>query len=47
MNPENNKILNIAYINVHGQSTMTDAKQVQIEDFMKFNKIEFSHFQEI
>ena len=26
----------IAYLNVHGQSNLTDTKQVQIEDFLKY-----------
>ena len=29
------KILTLAYINKHGQSNFTDAKQVQIEDFIR------------
>ena len=47
MNPEENNILTIAYINVHGQSKMTETKQMQIEDFMKFNKVDVAHLQEI
>ena len=35
MNPENrSNFLTMAYINVHGQSKLTDAKQLQIEDFL-------------
>ena len=45
MDPRN--ILTIAYINIHGQSKLTEAKQVQIEDFIKFNKIDVAHLQEI
>ena len=41
------QILTIAYINIHGQSRLTDAKQVQIEDFIKYNKIDVAHLQEI
>ena len=38
MKPENSSnILTIAYINVHGQSKLTEAKQLQIEDFIKYN----------
>ena len=39
----NNNLLTIAYINIDGQSTMSDAKQVQIEDFLKFNKIDIAY----
>ena len=42
----NENLLTIAYLNIHGQSTMSDAKQVQIEDFLKFNKIDIAHLQE-
>ena len=48
MNPNNkNNILKIAYINVHGQSKLTVSKQVQIEDFIKYNRIDVAHLQEI
>ena len=40
-------ILTIAYLNVHGQSSLSDTKQVQIEDFLKFNKVDVAHLQEI
>ena len=40
-------ILTIAYLNVHGQSNLTETKQVQIEDFLKFNKVDVAHLQEI
>ena len=43
----NNNLLTIAYLNIHGQSTMSEAKQVQIEDFIKFNNIDVAHLQEI
>ena len=41
------QILTIAYINVHGQSKLTEAKQIQIEDFLKYNNIDVAHLQEI
>ena len=34
-------------MNVHGQSKSTEAKQVQIEDFLKYNNIDVAHLQEI
>ena len=43
----NSNFLTIAYINVHGQSRLSEAKQVQIEDFIKFNKIDIAHLQDI
>ena len=43
----NSNFLTIAYINVHGQSRLSEAKQVQIEDFIKFNNIDVAHLQEI
>ena len=46
MMADKNQILTIAYINVHGQSKLTDAKQVQIEDFLKYNNIDVAHLQE-
>ena len=39
-------LLTIAYINIQGQSKLSEAKQVQIEDFVKFNKIDVAHIQE-
>ena len=42
----NDNILTIAYLNIHGQSALSEAKQVQIEDFLKFNKIDVAHLQE-
>ena len=41
------QILTIAYINVHGQSKLTEAKQIQIKDFLKYNHIDVAHLQEI
>ena len=46
MNHENN-ILNIAYMNIHGQSKNPTAKQLQIQDFLKYIKIDILHMQEI
>ena len=40
-------ILTIAYLNVHGQTTFTESKQAQIEDYIKFNNIDIAHLQEI
>ena len=41
-----NRILTIAYMNIHGQSKLPTAKQLQIEDFIKYNKIDILHLQE-
>ena len=47
MDPKNSdNILVLAYINIHGQSTLSVEKQVQIEDFLKFNKVDIAHLQE-
>ena len=46
MNPESDNILTVAYINMHGQSNLSEVKQVQLEDFIKFNKIDIAHLQE-
>ena len=47
MKPEKkSNILTIAYINVQGQSKLTEAKQLQMEDFIKYNKIDVAHLQE-
>ena len=40
------KVLTIAYLNTHGQTNLTEAKQVQIQDFLKYNKIDVAHLQE-
>ena len=45
MDPTNN-ILTIAYINIHGQTKLSNAKELQIEDFLKYNKIDVAHLQE-
>ena len=39
-------VLTIAYVNMHGQSGMSDSKQVQLEDFIKFNRKDIAHLQE-
>ena len=44
LNP--NKVLTVAYINIHGQTKLTDSKQFQIEDFLKYNKVDVAHLQE-
>ena len=42
-----NRILKIAFMNIHGQSKLPLVKQKQIEDFVKQNKIDILHLQEI
>ena len=42
-----NKVITIASINIKGQSGLPTEKQKQIEDFIKFNKIDILHCQEI
>ena len=39
-------ILNIAFLNCHGQSGFSQSKQLQIEDFVKCFKIDILHLQE-
>ena len=34
-------------MNIHGQSKLPTVKQLQIEDFIKYNKIDILHMQEI
>ena len=46
MDPSDN-ILTLAYLNIHGQSKLSETKQVQIEDILKFYKIDVAHLQEI
>ena len=36
----------MAYINMHGQSNLSESKQLQLEDFIKYNKIDIAHLQE-
>ena len=40
-------ILTIAYLNIHGQSGLSVAKQKQIEDFLQVNSVDVLHCQEI
>ena len=44
LNP--NKFLTVAYLNIHGQTNLSEAKQLQIQDFLKYNKIDVAHLQE-
>ena len=44
LNPNN--VLSLAYINFQGQTKLTVSKQVQIEDFLEYNKIDAAHLQE-
>ena len=46
-NSSSSRILNIAYMNIHGQSKLTTVKELQIEDFLKYNNIDILHLQEI
>ena len=47
MMEDNNSTLTIAYMNVRGQTGMDIVKQLQIENFLKFYKIDILHCQEI
>ena len=47
MNDFNNNVLNLAYLNVHGQSGIKLEKQLQIEEFIRTNNIDILHCQEI
>ena len=40
---DSKNILTIAYLNVHDQTTFTESKQAQIEDYIKFNNIDIAH----
>ena len=40
-------ILTIAYINIRGQTGLPVVKQLQIEDYMKYNKCDILHLQEV
>ena len=46
MYPDNSSLV-ISYMNIHGQSNIPTAKQLQIQDFIKYNKIDILHMQEI
>ena len=39
--------LNISYMNIHGQTKLPTVKQLQIQDFLKYNKIDILHLQEV
>ena len=43
---ENKNIIRVAYLNMHGQSNFSQAKQIQLEDFIKTNKVDIAHLQE-
>ena len=47
MDPSPNNNISIAFLNVHGQSGLPVTKQKQIEDFMRRNRIDVLHCQEI
>ena len=47
MNDFNNNVLNLAYLNVHGQSGIKLEKKLQIEEFIRTNNIDILHCQEI
>ena len=40
-------ILNVAVVNIHGQSGLDQSKQMQIETFLQHNNIDIIHLQEI
>ena len=42
-----NNVLIQAFLNIHGQSGLNVAKQLQIEDFIRRNKVDILHCQEI
>ena len=46
MDPVINNSINIAYLNLHGQSRFSEAKQKQIEDFISKHSIDILHCQE-
>ena len=41
-----NSFLTVAYLNIHGQTKLPTAKQLQIQDIIKTNKIDILHMQE-
>ena len=43
---QNSRIV-VAYLNIHGQSGLSNSKQKQIEDFIKLNDIDILNCQEI
>ena len=42
-----NSILTVSYMNIHGQTKLPTVKQLQIQDFIKYNKIDILQMQEI
>ena len=42
-----NTVLNIGFMNIQRQTKLPLSKQLQIEDFVKYNKIDILHIQEI
>ena len=46
MNGTQEKSLNIGYINLRAQTGFGPPKQLQIEKFLKFHKIDILHLQE-
>ena len=47
MSIQENNILTISYMNIHGQSKLPTVKQLQIQDFIKYNKNDILQMQEI
>ena len=41
-----NNSITIAFMNIRGQSRLSVDKQLQIEDFLKYQKIDIAHLQE-
>ena len=42
-----NRTLKLCFMNIHGQTKLPKTKQMQIEDFVKYNKIDILNIQEI
>ena len=40
------RILTILFMNIHGQTKLPTIQQLQIQDFLKYNKIDILHLQE-
>ena len=38
MTSQDSNILTVAFMNIHGQTKLPIAKQLQIEDFLNYNK---------
>ena len=47
MTSQDSNILTVAFMNIHGQTKLPIAKQLQIEDFLKYTNIDILHLQEI